>query len=175
LYQNRADSIGQSLKIMENRKYDVENIPGWGMDADPENEPTYPMKNYTGDDHNRINYERSLPQVQDVEVLMSNERPAMTMVFGNTVPPSGLSGMIRRYAFQHSEDRIRHWIPLILADRVNMFEGLIEDFRRGYIPNMFKERGLKMEMKYNPRSFGIKVLTVAAFSLALYLALKRKK
>jgi hypothetical protein len=32
------------------------NIPGWGIDADPENEPTYPMKTYTGDDHKRSNY-----------------------------------------------------------------------------------------------------------------------
>jgi hypothetical protein len=69
------------------------DIPGWGMDADPENEPTYPMKNYTGDDHKRIHYERSEQQPADVEVLHSNERPRLTAVFGTTVPPSGLSGM----------------------------------------------------------------------------------
>ena len=34
------------------------NIPGWGIDADPANEPTYPIKNYTGDDFERLNYER---------------------------------------------------------------------------------------------------------------------
>jgi len=44
---------------MKNYSIDYKQIPGWGMDSDPENEPTYPMKNYTGDDHNRINYERS--------------------------------------------------------------------------------------------------------------------
>ena len=160
---------------MENRKHDIENIPGWGMDVDSQNEPTYPMKSYTGDDHNRINYERSSPQPQDVEILMSTERPAMPRVFGNTVPPSGLSGKIRRYAFQHSEDRYRHWIPLILADRVNVFEGLLQDIKQGYLPNMFKERGWKMEMKYNPKGFGIKILTVAAFGLGMYLSLKRKR
>jgi hypothetical protein len=128
---------------------DYKNIPGWGMDADPENEPTYPMKNYTGDDHERINYERSEQQPQTVEILMSNERPAITRVFGTSVPPSGLSGAIRRYAFQHSEDRYRHWIPLILADRVNVFEGIIDDLKSGYLPNLIKERGLAMEWKYN--------------------------
>ena len=79
---------------------DYKSIPGWGMDADLENEPTYPMKNYTGDDHNRISYERSEQQPQDMEILMSTERPAITRVFGTSVPPSGLSGNIRRYAFQ---------------------------------------------------------------------------
>ena len=149
-------------------------IPGWGMDADPRNEPTYPMKEYTGDDHNRINYERSETQKKDVEILMSNERPQISAVFGNTVPPSGLSGMIRRYAFSHSEDRYRHWLPLILADRINMFEGVIEDFRKGYCPNLFAERGLKMELKHNPKGFAIKVAMAAAVGLTIYYMFKKK-
>ena len=160
---------------MKNLSIDVKQIPGWGMDSDLENEPTYPMKNYTGDDHNRINYERSLPQAPDVEILMSNERPALPAVFGNSVPPSGLSGMVRRYAFRHSEDRVRHWIPLIMADRINVWEGLAQDLAKGYLPNVFAERGLKMEMKYNPRGFGVKIITAAAVGIGLYLLLKRKK
>jgi hypothetical protein len=154
---------------------DYKNIPGWGMDADPENEPTYPMKNYTGDDHNRINYERSDQQPQDVEILMSNERPAITRVFGTSVPPSGLSGMIRRYAFQHSEDRYRHWIPLILADRINVFEGIISDIRDGQAPNLFKEKGWAMEWKYNRSGVIKKAAVVTLTGLILFALLKRKK
>jgi hypothetical protein len=30
---------------MENTNLNYKNIPGWNSDADPENEPTYPMKN----------------------------------------------------------------------------------------------------------------------------------
>ena len=132
---------------METNNDDYKQIPGWGMDADPENEPTYPMKNYTGDDHNRINYDRSVQQREDVEILMSNERPAITRVFGTSVPPSGLSGLIRRYAFKHSEDRYRHWIPLILADRINVVEGFLEDLGRGHLPNIAAERGWKVELQ----------------------------
>lgn len=150
-------------------------IPGWGMDADPENEPTYPMKNYTGDDHHRSDYKRSAPQPKDVEILKSNERPKMSAVFGNSVPPSGLSGMIRRYAFMHSEDRYRHWLPLIFADRINIFEGVIDDLRKGYFPNMIAERGWKVEMKYNPKGFALKVATVAAVGFALFLMCKKKR
>ena len=35
------------------------NIPGWGIDADPENDPTYPMKHGNGADHERLNYHNS--------------------------------------------------------------------------------------------------------------------
>ncbi|MGB4399920.1 MAG: hypothetical protein WBJ10_11160 [Daejeonella sp.] len=50
------------------------------------------MKNYTGDDHNRINWERPEQQKESVEILHSNERPSVSAVFGTTSPPSGLSG-----------------------------------------------------------------------------------
>lgn len=160
---------------MKNTAINFKDIPGWGMDADPANEPTYPIKIYTGDDHNRSNYERSPQQPVAVEVLMSNERPKLPAVFGTTVPPKGLSGKIRRYAFRHSEDRYRHWIPLILADRVNIVEGLIEDFGRGYFPNMFAERGLKMELKYNPIKFAMKVLTAVAIGAVVYRQLRKKE
>jgi hypothetical protein len=154
---------------------DYKSIPGWGMDADPENEPTYPIKNYTGDDHNRIDYERSEQQPESVEILMSNERPAMTRVFGTIVPPSGLSGAIRRYAFKNSEDRYRHWIPLILADRINVFEGLIDDLKDGHFPNIIKERGLAMEWKYSRAGLIKKAATAAVIGTLLIAWLRRKK
>src|SRR4051812_5958596 len=160
---------------METRNDDYKNIPGWGMDADQENEPTYPMKHYTGDDHNRIDYERSVQQPQSVEILHSNERPGLSVVFGTSVPPSSLSGAIRRYAFKHSEDRYRHWIPLILADRINVFEGLIDDLKTGQYPNPIKERGLAMEWKYNRMELIKKAAGIALTGIILFNILKRKK
>lgn len=160
---------------MNTTDFNPKDIPGWGIDADPENEPNYPMKNYTGDDHKRINYERADQQPQDLELLMSNERPAPSRVFGTSVPPSGLSGMIRRYAFQHSEDRIRHWIPLILADRINMVEGVIDDLKMGHIPNLYAERGWKVEWKYNTKKMAVKTaLAIIGVSLFCHM-LKSKK
>jgi len=160
---------------METTNNNYKDIPGWGMDADPENEPTYPMKNYTGDDHNRISYERSEQQPIEVELLMSNERPQVTRVFGTSVPPSGLSGMIRRYAFRHSEDRYRHWMPLLLADRINVLEGVVEDLGKGHIPNLVSERGWKVEWKHNPKGMLIKVAALSAIGVALYLSCSHKK
>ena len=160
---------------METPNFNYKDIPGWGMDADPKNEPTYPIKNYTGDDHNRLNYERSEQQPIEEEVLMSNERPQITRVFGTSVPPSGLSGVIRRYAFKHSEDRYRHWIPLIMADRINVAEGLIADIRQGYFPNIAAERGWKVEWKHNPKGMIIKVAALTAAGALLYLSCSKKK
>jgi len=160
---------------MKAKEINYKEIPGWGMDADPDNEPTYPMKQYTGDDHNRIHYERAEQQPVEVELLMSNERPEVTRVFGTAVPPSGLSGAIRRYAFKHSEDRYRHWIPLILADRVNVLEGIVEDISLGHFPNIVAERGWKMEWKHNPKKVIVKIAAVAAVGLLVYLSSRDKK
>lgn len=135
----------------EELAYQFRHIKGWGIDADPENEPTYPMKNYTGDDHNRLNYVRPYQQPVNVEILHSNERPSVSATFGTAAPPSGLSGIIRRYAFRHSEESLRHWFPLVLADRINVVEGIIDDIAHGHIPNIFAEMGWKAEWEHNPK------------------------
>ncbi len=160
---------------MKTENFDYKNIPGWGIDIDLENEPTYPMKNYTGDDHKRSNYEKSPQQPVSIEVLKSNERPSYSAVFGTSVPPSGLSGAIRRYAFKHSEDRYRHWIPLILADRVNSWEGIIDDLKKGYIPNILAERGLKAELKYNRAGLLKGIFVTALVTSLAFTYLSRRK
>ncbi len=161
---------------MENLNDEYSHIKGWGIDADPKNEPTYPMKKYTGDDHNRINWERPPLQPVNIEVLHSNERPNITAVFGTSTPPSGLSGAIRRFAFQYSENEYRHWLPLLLADRVNVVEGIIDDFSRGHIPNIFAEKGMKAELKHNPRGLAKRILvTVAVTSIAYAILTKKSK
>jgi hypothetical protein len=152
------------------------NIKGWGVDADRENEPTYPMKKSTGDDRKRLNYERPTQQPVDVEILHSNERPSVTAVFGTSTPPSGLSGMIRRFAFRYSESSWGHWLPLILADRVNMVEGIVDDFKQGTIPNFMAERGWNAEWKYNKQGVIRNVIVGAAIATAVVtlIALKNR-
>lgn len=138
-----------------------QQINGWGIDANPKNNPTYPMKHYTGADHQRLNYTRPEQQKQNLEILHSNERPGLTSVFGTSSPPQGLSGMLRRYAFKFSEGSSAHWLTLILADRVNAVEGIIDDVKHGYVPNFFIERGWRAEWKYN-RQQTIKKLVIGA-------------
>jgi hypothetical protein len=153
---------------------DHNEIKGWGIDADPENDPTYPIKNYTGDDHNRLDYERPVQQPVNIEVLHSNERPNVTAVFGTSTPPSGLSGVIRRQAFKYSESSYGHWLPLLLADRVNVVEGIINDLRHGHIPNIFAEKGWAAEWKHNKKG-AIKKIAVITAVLTIAFLLSNKK
>ena len=125
------------------------DIPGWGMDADPENDPTYPMKHGNGADHQRLEYDKAPQQPVDMEIFHSIERPNVTRVFGTSTPPTGLSGAIRRYAYKYSEATSAHWMTLMLADRVNVFEGILDDLRHGIVPNLWVERCWRAEWKIN--------------------------
>lgn len=150
-------------KFEELRKK-MSHIKGWGTDADPENEPTYPMKNWTGDDHKRLDWKRPPQQEKKVEILQSTEHLRTPAVFGAVLPPSGLSGAIRRQAFRYSENMLRHWLLLLLADRVDAMEGLLEDLKQGKMPNLVRERGFDAMWKHDK-----KLLTKRmAFRLAIY-------
>ena len=163
---------------MENSEFknirgdNYKNIKGWGVDADPENDPTYPMKNRTNEEHKGYSWERPPQQPVTVEILRSNERPNITAVFGTSTPPSGLSGRIRRYAFRYSESSYGHWLPLVLADRINVVEGIIDDLKRGHVPNIFAERGWTAEWKYNRKGMIKNVATGVLIAIAL-LSIKK--
>ena len=137
---------------MERTARDFSEIKGRGVDADPKNDPTYPMKLRNDGEHAGYSWERPPQQPITVEVLHSNERPDITSVFGTSTPPSGLSGVLRRLAFGYSESSYGHWLPLVLADRVSVVEGVLSDLKRGQVPNVFAERGWKAEWKHNRTS-----------------------
>ncbi|MGI4864359.1 MAG: hypothetical protein ACRYFZ_10590 [Janthinobacterium lividum] len=160
---------------MEKTAQDFAHIKGWGIDADPKNDPTYPYKHRTNGEH--AGYIRpGIPQQPlTVEVLHSNERPNLTAVFGTSVPPSGLSGMLRRYAFRFSENEYGHWLPLLLADRVNVVEGILDDLVHGHIPNIFAEKGGPADWKFNRKSQLLKAGIGTALAVATIVLLSRKQ
>ncbi len=140
------------------------HIKGWAIDADPENEPTYPMKNWTGDDHKRLNWDRPPLQEKTVELLQSTEHLRTPAAFSTKYPPSGLSGVMRRYAFTFSENMLRHWLMLIMADRVDAIEGLLSDLKKGKLPNISKERGFDALWEHNKQL----MIRRTAFRVACY-------
>lgn len=157
---------------------DYSHIKGWGVDIDPNNDPTYPMKpKRTDEEQFGRTWERPEMQPATVEILKSVERPDLTAVFGTTAPPSGLSGAIRRVAFKYSESSYGRWLPLIIADRIGVMEGIIDDISRGYIPNIIKERGWTAEWKYNRKNLMVKVAAGIAITAvaALIIADRRRK
>ena len=171
-----AKDIGVRDQNMEDK---FAHIKGWGMDADPENEPTYPIKKYTGDDHQRLHYTPPEQQPVNIEVLKSNERPRMTAVFGTSSTPSAVSGAVRRFAFRFSEGDARHWFSLVLADRINAIEGIVDDLKRGHIPNIWAERGWNAEWKYNRKGMIQKIavgaIVVVGIAALIYGRSNKKK
>lgn len=140
-------------------------IPGWGVDADPENDPTYPYRERDKDDHSG---EWARPPVQrsDVEILQSIEHKRRPAVFGTSTPPSGLSGMMRRGAFKYSESHWAHWLMLMGADRVSMVEGIVQDLARAKIPNIPAEMGMRSEWKHNRKGLVTKLAVTAVVGAA---------
>lgn len=107
---------------------DHSHIQGWGVDLDHANRPAVPMER--NPPRLDVPWDEPEQQPRDVEVLCSIERPGISPVFGTSLPPSGLSGAIRRQAFKRSENDVRHWFMLMTADRVNVVEGVLDDVRR---------------------------------------------
>jgi len=114
------------------------HIQGWGADLDRANRPGVPMER-TPPRLDNVHWDEPEQQHSHVKVFHSVERPGITPVYGTTVPPSGLSGAMRDFAFKYSENDMRHWLLLLLADRVNVGEGLVQDLAHGHVPNIFRD------------------------------------
>lgn len=157
------------------QRIDPATVNGWGVDADPRNDPTYPLRDRSGDTSKTMNWKRPALQAASVEVLRSIEHNRRPAVFGVSSPPAGISGMIRRTAFTYSESDWRHWLMLLGADRVDMVEGILDDLGRGHIPNMPAEMGLRAEWRHNRPAMLRKLAVTAAVSLVTIACWRARK
>lgn len=88
---------------------DLRDRPGVPMETAPQKlTPTAPEQ-----------FERQRPRRGMVH---RRELKQMTPVFGTVQPVHGLSGLVRRLAYGTRETRARHWMLLLLADRVDVWE-----------------------------------------------------
>lgn len=126
------------------------SIPGWGSDLASSTRPGVP-RDKAPDIGVETLYPPIEPQTPRIRIHKSTEHARLTPVFGTSCPPSGISGRIRDFAYRYSEGRrIAHWLMLMLADRVNVVEGLVDDVAHRHVPNIPKEVGLKSAWKHNP-------------------------
>jgi hypothetical protein len=162
-------------QIAQRHRIDPTTVVGWGVDADPRNDPTYPMRDRSKDDAPGMNWQRPTQQHPRVEILRSVEHNRMPAVMGTPNPPHGISGVMRRGAFAYSESDWRHWLMLMGADRVNVVEGLVGDLSRGHIPNIPREMGMGAEWQHNKAGLAGKVAIVAGISLLAALWLRSRQ
>ncbi|HKS25662.1 MAG TPA: hypothetical protein VJZ76_22930 [Thermoanaerobaculia bacterium] len=142
---------------------DVRSISGWGADLDPANRPSVPRElpsNVTtvrGDVRHR--------QQPRSKIHQSNEHPDLTPVFGETVAPGGVSGALRDYAYQFGEATNRHWMTLMLADRLDVYTTLAADLLRG--------DGTRSDGARKQRALIAGGAVVGAIALGVWLARRR--
>ncbi len=125
-----------------------QRIPGWGVDLNPQDRPAVPKENFNpgGTGAHWDFPDRQVPRWPREK---SSEHRFLTPVFGTSCPPKGLSGAIRRYAYQYSEGRARHWLLLMLADHVDVLESSVRDLLRGRPDNLVAEYGVASEFSRN--------------------------
>lgn len=146
-------------------------IQGWGADLDHAQRPAYPMER-TPPRLDNVHWDQPAAQPVNVEVLVSTERPGISPVFGTSLPPRGLSGSLRRLAFKASENDVRRWMLLLLADRIDVVEGVLQDLTQGHLPNVLGEMGIASEWRYNRRALIGKLLLLATLATAATLIAK---
>jgi hypothetical protein len=163
-----------SRKSRQDWSQEMSHIQGWGADLERENRPAVPMERMPP----RLDGVTPLDQLEDQPIKMkiyhSTERPGVTPLFGTSTPPSGLSGRLRDVAYRWSENDLRHWLLLLLADRINVVEGIAQDLGRGHVPNIYAEMGGPAELKYNPAGLAKKALIASALAGAGYYLLRRR-
>ena len=160
---------------MSNALIDKSSIPGWGVGADPENDPTYPMRHIDDQQSRGLNWVRPVQQKPDVEVLCSIEHNRLPCVVGTSTPPTGLSGMIRRWAFHRSESDWWHWLMLMGADRIGVIEGVLQDVAEGRIPNIPAEMGFRAEWQHNKQGLAKKIGVTLAISAIVLAVLQTRR
>ena len=158
---------------MEENRIDPTTVVGWGVDANPQNNPTYPMRDISRDSKGGLDWQRPALQPQTVELLQSTEHNRRTAVFGTSSPPRGLSGAIRRRAFHASEGKWSHWLMLLAADRIDVVEGIGEDLVHGHIPNIPAEMGMPADARHNLSGLLTKIAIAGAVGFMVAAVVRR--
>jgi hypothetical protein len=126
-----------------------ERIPGWGADLDPADRPSVPREDLA---HRPEGAVWELPEQQPVSGYRerSIEHADLTPVFGTAQPLKGVSGAIRRLAYdRYSEARTAHWLLLMAGDRVEVLASTIGSFASTRPDNLLTETGIRAEVSHH--------------------------
>ena len=124
-------------------------IPGWGADLDPADRPSVPRERLQPD--TGAHWDLPDPQPELAPRERSIEHARLTPVFGTAQPLHGLSGAVRRHAYdRYSEGRLAHWLLLIAGDRLDAAESRVRSYASLRPDNLLTESGVLGELRRHP-------------------------
>jgi len=124
-------------------------IPGWGADLDPAVRPSVPKERTDLPTGAHWDIPEQQPELQPRE--RSIEHARLTPVFGTTAPLHGVSGAVRRLAYdRYSEARAAHWLLLVLGDRIDVAGSRVRAVFEGRPDNPVAETGVLGEAGAHP-------------------------
>jgi hypothetical protein len=124
-------------------------IPGWGADLDPADRPSVPRERFDPE-LSGAHWEFPERQRESFPRERSIEHRFLTPVFGTAQPLRGVSGKIRRVAYdRYSEGRAAHWLLLMAGDRVDAFGSHLRSFLTLRPDNPVTETGTRAELTYH--------------------------
>lgn len=100
----------------------AEVLLGHAVDASAERRPGIPMEWDPPHPVGGAHWTEPARQLDPGYVLKRKGLDQLTPVFGTTLPPRGLSGALRRAAYEIADHKPAHWLLLMLADRVDVIE-----------------------------------------------------
>ena len=125
-------------------------IPGWGADLDPKDRPGTPKERFDpGSTGAHWEFPERMPETQQRE--RSIEHKFLPPVYGTAQPLHGISGAIRRAAYdRYSEGSVAHWLLLIAGDRAESTGAHLRSLLSLRPDNPITETGVLSEVKHHP-------------------------
>ncbi|PKI93035.1 hypothetical protein CW368_01705 [Actinomycetales bacterium SN12] len=128
-----------------------ERIPGWGADSDPEHRRTWQQRDDIGDTGAHWDLPERQPGGERRE--RSIEHMMLPPVFGTAQPLHGISGRIRRFAYDRlGETKNTRWLLLVLGDRVEAWGAHLRSFVSAHPDNPVTQTGVLAEPRRHPLS-----------------------
>jgi hypothetical protein len=122
-------------------------IPGWGADLDVADRPSVPRERFDPT-MSGAHWEHPDRQPEKWPRERSVEHTQLPPVFGTTCPPKGLSGAVRKLAYQkYSEGQTAHWLLLVAGDRIDAVESALRSFVTLRPDNPITQTGVLAEGK----------------------------
>lgn len=142
--------VAEKPKLVPSSEELRARIPGWGADLDPKDRPSYPKERF---DPSATGAHWDFPDRQGGgdRRERSIEHMMLPPVFGTAQPLHGLSGRIRRFAYdRYSEGRLAHWLLLVLGDRVESTGAHVRSLASFRPDNPITQTGVLGEFRRHP-------------------------